>query len=185
MKGFIRAEKRFSLCGLNCALCPMQLGGYCPGCGGGEGNQSCFLAKCSMEHGGLQFCWDCRDYPCPRYDGFDEADSFVPHSCRKADIARVRELGPEAFLTESEEKRRILAELLKDYNDGRRKSLFTAAVYLLPLDALHSVTAVLAGRPELAGQPVKERASAAAELLREAAKSQGISLRLNKKKKGG
>ena len=41
MKGFARAETRFSLCGLNCALCSMQLGGYCPGCGGGAGNQSC------------------------------------------------------------------------------------------------------------------------------------------------
>ena len=34
MKGFTRDETRFSLCGLNCALCSMRLGGYCPGCGG-------------------------------------------------------------------------------------------------------------------------------------------------------
>ena len=34
MKGFTREETRFSLCGLNCALCSMYLGGYCPGCGG-------------------------------------------------------------------------------------------------------------------------------------------------------
>ena len=36
MKGFTREETRFSLCGLNCALCSMHLGGYCPGCGGGR-----------------------------------------------------------------------------------------------------------------------------------------------------
>ena len=36
MKGFTRDETRFSLCGLNCALCSMHLGGYCPGCGGGQ-----------------------------------------------------------------------------------------------------------------------------------------------------
>ena len=29
----------FSLGGLNCGLCPMFLNKYCPGCGGGEGNQ--------------------------------------------------------------------------------------------------------------------------------------------------
>ena len=45
MKGFTRTETRFSLCGFDCALCSMRLGDYCPGCGGGAGNQSCALAK--------------------------------------------------------------------------------------------------------------------------------------------
>lgn len=59
MKGFTRREPLFSLCGLKCGLCRMHLGGYCPGCGGGEGNQSCAIARCSLEHGGPEFCWDC------------------------------------------------------------------------------------------------------------------------------
>ncbi len=185
MKGFIREELRFSLCGLNCALCSMHLGGCCPGCGGGEGNQSCAIARCSLEHGGLQFCWDCPDYPCPNYRGFDEADSFVPHSRREQDIARARELGLEAYLAETEEKRSILAALLMDHNDGRRKALFTTAVYLLPLEELRSVTAVLVSRPELAEQPVKERAMDAAGLLQKAAERRGLSLKLNKKQKKG
>ena len=88
MKGFTRAETRFSLCGLNCALCSMHLGGYCPGCGGGAGNQSCAIAKCSLEHGGVQFCWECPEYPCSRYEGFDDGDSFVPHRSRQQDIAQ-------------------------------------------------------------------------------------------------
>ena len=71
MKGFTRTEPRFSLCGLNCALCSMHLDGYCPGCGGGAGNQSCGIARCSLEHGGVSFCWQCPEYPCPRYEGFD------------------------------------------------------------------------------------------------------------------
>ena len=29
MKGFIRKNQLFSLCGLNCGLCPMLLGGHC------------------------------------------------------------------------------------------------------------------------------------------------------------
>lgn len=82
MKGFTRTETRFSLCGLNCAVCSMHLGGYCPGCGGGTGNQNCALAKCSLEHGGVQFCWECPEYPCTRYEGFDDGDSFVPHRNR-------------------------------------------------------------------------------------------------------
>ncbi|SFP56056.1 hypothetical protein SAMN05216343_10990 [Oscillibacter sp. PC13] len=37
MRGFVRKDLLASLCGLNCALCPMQLDAYCPGCGGGWG----------------------------------------------------------------------------------------------------------------------------------------------------
>ena len=183
MKGFTRTEIRFSLCGLNCALCSMHLGGYCPGCGGGAGNQSCALAKCSLEHGGIQFCWECPEYPCPRYEGFDEGDSFVPHRNRQQDIVRARELGLETCLAQLEEKRAILDRLLAHYNDGRRKTLFNTAVYLLPLEDLRSVMASLDSRPGLGEQAVKERALAAVGLLEEAAGRLGISLKLNKKPK--
>lgn len=185
MKGFTRAETRFSLCGLNCALCSMYLGGYCPGCGGGAGNQSCAIAKCSLEHGGIPFCWECREYPCPRYEGFDDGDSFVPHKNRQQDIAQAREMGLEAYLAHLEEKRAILDELMAQYNDGRRKTFFNTAVYLLPLEDLRFVMDSLNGRPELDGQPIKNRALAAVELLQEAADRRGISLKLNKKLKKG
>lgn len=36
MKDFVREDLLFSLCGLICGLCPMNVGGYCPGCGGRE-----------------------------------------------------------------------------------------------------------------------------------------------------
>ena len=42
MKGFERKNQLFSLCGLNCGLCPMRLGNYCGGCG--NGNQSLNIA---------------------------------------------------------------------------------------------------------------------------------------------
>lgn len=183
IKGFTRAETRFSLCGLNCTLCSMHLGGYCPGCGGGAGNQSCAIAKCSLEHGGVQFCWACPEYPCSRYEGFDDGDSFVPHRNRQQDVAQARELGLETYLAQLEEKRAILDELLAHYNDGRRKTLFNTAVYLLPLEDLRSVMAALSSRPELTEHPIKERALAAVELLQEAADRLNISLKLNKKPK--
>lgn len=181
MKGFTRTETRFSLCGLNCALCSMHLGGYCPGCGGGVGNQSCAIAKCSLEHGGIQFCWECPEYPCPRYEGFDDGDSFVPHRHRQQDVAQARALGLDTYLAQLEEKRTVLEQLLAHYNDGRRKTFFNTAVCLLPLEDLQSVTAALNSRPELSEQAVKERALAAVELLQEAADRRGISLKLNKR----
>ena len=184
MKGFARKETRFSLCGLNCALCSMHLGGYCPGCGGGAGNQSCAKARCSLEHG-IQFCWECPEYPCPHYKDFDDGDSFVPHRNRQQDIAQAQELGLDTYLARLEEKRTILDKLLAHYNDGRRKTLFNTAVYLLPLEDLRCVMALLDSRPEEDDQPIKERALAAVGLLQEAANRQGISLKLNKKPKKG
>ena len=183
MKGFTRAETRFSLCGLNCALCSMHLGGYCPGCGGGAGNQSCTIAKCSLEHGGVQFCWKCPEYPWSRYEGFDDGDSFVPHRNRQQDIARARELGVDAYLARLEEKRTILEDLLANYNDGRRKTFFNTAVYLLPLEDLRTVMASLDSRMGLSEQTAKERALAAVGLLQAAADRRSISLKLNKRPK--
>ena len=180
MKGFTRTKTSFSLCGLNCALCSMHLGGYCPGCGGGAGNQSCTIAKCSLEHGGVPFCWECPEYPCSRYEGFDDRDSFVPHRNRQQDVAKARALGLDAYLAQLKEKRAILDELTAHYNDGRRKTLFNTAVYLLPLEDLHSVMASLGSKPELAGQSDKERALAAVKLLQEAADRRAISLKLNR-----
>lgn len=185
MKNFTRKEPLFSLCGLSCALCSMHLGGYCPGCGGGEGNQSCAIARCSLQHGGVQFCWECPEYPCPRYEGFDAYDSFVPHRNRQQDAALAREMGLEAYMAQLHERMAILSHLLSGYNDGRRKTLFDMAVYLLPLEDLRDVMAELDARQEPARASVKERALAAVGLLQAAADRRGVRLKLNKKPKKG
>lgn len=177
MKGFTRTELRFSLCGLNCALCSMHLGGYCPGCGGGAGNQSCAIARCSLEHGGVAFCWECPEYPCARYDGFDDADSFIPHCGRARDVEAFRALGADAYLAQLSEKREILGLLLTEYNDGRRKTLFTSAACLLPLEDLRTAAAELKAMPDA---PAKEKALAAARLLQNSADRRGVSLKLKK-----
>lgn len=179
MKDFKRANPAFSLCGLNCALCAMHLGGYCPGCGGGAGNQPCAIARCGAEHS-VAFCWDCGEYPCGRYEGFDEYDSFIPHSARQRDVARAQDIGLEAYLTELGEKAEILGFLLEHYNDGRRKSFFSCAIYLLALADIKDVTARL---PSAEILPLKERANQAVRLFQGMADARGVSLRLNKKPK--
>ena len=65
LKGFERKNQLFSLCGLNCGLCPMLLGNHCGGCG--NGNQSCRIAKCSLAHGGIAYCFQCQEYILYRY----------------------------------------------------------------------------------------------------------------------
>ena len=100
MKGFNRKNQLFSLCGLNCGLCPMFLNKNCPGCGGGEGNQSCKIARCSIEHGGAQYCFQCSEYPCEKYDHIDDFDSFITHRNRKSDMEKAKCLGIDAYNAE-------------------------------------------------------------------------------------
>lgn len=139
MKGFLREEPLFALCGLKCGLCLMYVGEYCPGCGGGEGNQSCAKARCSLEHGRVQFCYECGEYPCGQYEGADEYDSFVPCRGRQKDFDRVQKMGIAAFMAELREKMELLSYLLAHFNDGRRKTFFVTAVYLLDIEDLREV----------------------------------------------
>ena len=77
MKGFVRNNQYLSLCGLNCKLCPMNLTGHCSGCG--VDNQSCKIAKCSIEHGKIEYCFQCTSFPCDKYAHIDDFDSFITH----------------------------------------------------------------------------------------------------------
>lgn len=163
MKGFTRKNPHLSLCGLNCSLCPMHLGGHCGGCG--FGNQSCPIARCSLEHGGDEYCHECPEYPCKRYEHIDEKDSFITHRNQKANLEKVRRIGVEAYNAEQAEKLEILEKLLADYNDGRRKTLFCTVVNLMELKDLKEV--LEQAETECVGQPLKERAAIIARLLQE------------------
>lgn len=177
MKGFDRKNQLFSLCGLNCGLCTMRLGGHCGGCG--NGNQSCKIARCSLEHGGVEYCCECPHYPCEKYEKFDEYDSFITHRNRNSDMEKLRNIGADRYNSEQAEKVRLLEYLLSSCNDGRRKTLFCLAVDLLELSDVRAVVDQLMA----ADLPtVKERTVYAAALLQKAADEKGIPLKLNRKK---
>ena len=178
MKDFHRDHPQFSQCGLNCLLCPMQLGGYCPGCGGGEGNQSCAVARCGLDHGGVEYCFQCGEFPCARYEREDAYDSFITHRNRLVDLERAQRDGIEAYQAEQRERCELLGVLLERCNDGRRKTLFSLAANLLELEDLREIMERLAW--EASGLPIKERAGRAAALCKEAAARRGVELRLRK-----
>ncbi len=176
MKGFERENQLLSLCGLNCGLCPMFLGAYCGGCG--NGNQSCVIARCSLEQGNIEYCYECGQYPCKKYDGCEAHDSFITHRRQLSDSERAREIGIAAYNREQLEKKRILEELLENYNDGRRKTLFCVAVNLLELPELRQALTLLR---TAAGLPPKEKSQYAAELLRKLAQKRHVELKLRRK----
>lgn len=182
MKDFIRKDQIFSLCGLNCSLCLMYFGHYCPGCGGGEGNQPCAIARCSRNHGNIEYCFLCKEYPCSQYEDIELYDSFITHRNQKKDMERAARIGLEAYHREQREKAEILNHLLTHYNDGRHKSFFSLAVNLLEVSALSEIIIALDEDTKNSGLSAKEKAKAAETSLKAHAKSSDVVLKQNKKK---
>lgn len=181
MKNFTRTDLWFSLCGLNCGLCPMLLGGHCGGCG--NGNQSCRIARCSLEQPEkVEYCYECGKFPCEKYEALEGYDVFITRQNQMGDLKRAKELGPNSYRREQEERRGILDRLLAQYNDGRRKTLYCLGTNLLPLETLRTILRTLEADPALRPAGPKERAQAAAKLFQRAAEECKIELKLRKKK---
>lgn len=181
MKNFKRNNLLFSLCGLNCGLCPMYLDNYCPGCGGGVGNQLCAIARCSGQHDEVEYCYQCKEFPCEKYEGIDEFDSFITHRNQRNDFERAMKIGLDAYTSEQYEKVEILKYLLANYNDGRRKSFFCVAVNLLELQDVKSVMKQMMFEMESEELALKEKAIRAVNLFQAMAAERDIVLKLNKK----
>lgn len=173
MKDFIRDNLWFSLCGLNCGLCPMKMDGHCPGCGGGEGNQSCVIAKCSIRHDKIEYCNQCQEFPCDKYGKADEYDIFITHRNWKQDFEKMKKMGVKAYNSEQMQKLQILKLLLEGYNDGRRKSFFCLAVNLLDLEDLKTVMEQ--------SLTMKERSTYVVKQFQSLAEQRGVVLKWNRK----
>lgn len=178
MAEFRRSYPLFSLCGLNCGLCPMHAGGYCPGCGGGEGNKPCAIVRCSRQHGNPEYCYLCEAFPCEKFEDSGTLDSFITYRNRMQDLERARREGLNAYQAELSEKIKLLEYFLDTCNDGRRKSFFCLAVNLLDLQDVKDAAKQLAAEPE--GRTPKERAALAVKLFQEAAAKRNIELKLRK-----
>lgn len=181
MKVFKRCNPLLSLCGLNCRLCPMHLDNYCPGCGGGAGNQPCAIARCSQKNSGIEYCYLCNEYPCEKYNGIDEFDSFITHRNQFRDFKKVKRIGLDAYQAEIKEKLEILKYLLANYNDGRQKSFFCLTVNLLELQDIQTVMQHIATETKSDNLTLKEKAKISANLFQALATNRNIVLKLNKR----
>lgn len=88
----------------------------------------------------------------------------------------------ERYETELNEKVRMLEELLKGYDDGRRKSFYCVAVNLLDLQDVKSIMGQISNEIE-PETPLKMKAAAVVRLFEETAVKRGILLQLRKKVK--
>ncbi len=158
----------------------MLLGNYCGGCG--NGNQSCKIAKCSLEHGKIEYCYECGQYPCEKYEHVDEYDSFITHRRQKADLEKARSIGIEQYNLEQQEKIKILSFLLSNYNDGRRKNFFCVAVNLLELSEIQEAVKQIQSNDGLSVLSFKEQCLYATEVIQKIADRRNIKLKLIKKR---
>ncbi len=180
MKHFVRNDLQFSLCGLNCALCSMKLDGYCPGCGGGDENQGCSIARCSLEHGKISYCCECGEYPCERYNNIEQYDSFITHRRQLGDMQKMKEDGIASYHAVLEEKATLLQKLLNSCNDGRHKTFFCLAANLSELSDLKTVMNKIEYEIQADATP-KEKAAIARKHFEDMAEQRGVTLKLNKK----
>lgn len=181
MKGFHRENLLLSLCGLHCGLCPMHLDGHCPGCGGGEGNQSCKIARCSMQQGGIEYCYQCTQYPCVTLLEMEKRDSFITHQNQCRNLERLREIGVVAYKKEQEKKAEILRFLLSECNDGRKKNYYRIAVNLLPLPLLTHTIDRITSSQIWEHWSVHEKSLHMSKILEELAHDQCVILKLQRK----
>lgn len=140
LEKFERTNKYFSLCGLNCGLCGFRLQGNCSGCFKDSFCAvQCPMVPCSINHGNLQHCFECPEYPCKHYDGFDGYDTLVLHRNQRKDMQKAKEMGIDAYTAEQRRKVGLLEKLVENYDDGRSQVFFCTAVNMLSAEDMESI----------------------------------------------
>ena len=171
-----RTYPQFAACGLNCGLCPRYYTvgtSRCPGCAGegfSEVHPPCGILSCCQRKG-LEYCFECDEFPCKKFDNWGDGDSFITHRNYLADMEKTKRIGIEAYKAELNEKIGILETLLTNHDDGRRKGFYCLAVNLLDLQALKTVMERITDETE---------PKAVVRLFEETAAQRGGSLKLRK-----
>ena len=179
-----RTYPEFAACGLNCGLCPRYYtigSSRCPGCAGegfSEVHPTCGVLSCCQRKG-IEYCFECSEYPCAKYDGAGVTDSFITQKNQLRDMDKAKQIGMEAYKAELNEKISILKELLENYDDGRRKGFYCLAVNLLELPDVKAVMEQITGADDK-DIPIKGKAKAAVRLFEDMARQRDVTLKLRK-----
>ncbi len=132
-------------CGIDCGLCPRyqsKAASRCPGCAPegflDRGGQWCKMTRCAVRDRGYETCAECPEFPCSRFDGWDEGDSFVSHLRSIDNLLAIREHGLEAFAVRQRLQIDLLEAMLEEFDEGRSRSYCCLAAALLPVEILGS-----------------------------------------------
>lgn len=179
-----RQEPRFALCGLNCGLCPRyhtEGPSRCPGCGGPEfdlKHPTCAIVRCSSRHGEVEYCIQCQDYPCSRYEQVPPKDSFLTYQNLLENHQMAMEDGLASYVNQLSQRIELLEELLQGYNDGKSKNFFCLATNLLPLQDLQMLMEQLREDTTLILLEPKNRTKKVRAMLEQLALQHSLTLKL-------
>lgn len=72
MTRYLRYEGTIPCCGIFCGGCPNYIRDKNKCCGATTqcGQQKCGIYKCCVEKKNLQFCFECKTFPCSRFKQF-------------------------------------------------------------------------------------------------------------------
>jgi hypothetical protein len=186
MKEYSRKYPLFSLCGLNCGLCPSYQSNSksaCPGCGGKDfclKHPTCPVVTCNRKHDNVEYCFECSLYPCEKYKTPNNKDSFITYQKVKHNFDKCCHIGIGEYQKELNKKVNILEELLEKYNNGRLKSFFCLAVNLLELDDLEEIMEDINKKIENKDIELSEKIKLVVALFETKAQGKNIVLKLRK-----
>jgi len=110
-------------CGLDCFNCPVYLAredeglrtkisqrmgipaeqASCQGCRNEKGtipflnmNEPCSVYKCTEEKG-IDFCYDCSDFPCDHLHPYADKASLLPHNTKVFNLCLIKKMGLETW----------------------------------------------------------------------------------------
>jgi len=171
-----RSYPRFAACGLNCGLCPRYYTAgtsRCPGCSG-EGfsnvHPPCGILSCCQRKE-LEYCFECDEFPCKKYEGIDKTDSFITHKNQITDLEKAKRIGIETYKAKLDKKISILETLLRNHDNGRLKSFFCLTVNLLDLEDIYPVMDSINNETD---------PKTIVQLFEKTAERKGVSLKLRK-----
>lgn len=185
MDEYKREYTLFSLCGLNCGLCPRYHTegiSKCPGCGGKDfhlKHPTCAVISCSKKHGDVEYCYQCDLFPCDKYTKPNTSDSFISYLNVNRDLEKAKN-NLENYKNDLNEKIEILEFLLSNLNDGKRKNFYCLAVNLLQLDDLRDILIKIKEVISIENLSEKDKIQRTVDLLKDKARECGIELKLRK-----
>lgn len=188
-KSYQRDYPTISICGLDCGLCPSFYTegiSRCPGCCGQDffnKHPSCSIITCCIYKHGCDICCDCKDFPCNRYEHTGEVDSFITYRNVIKNFNYIKKYGLKKYIEEQNPRMELLKKMLENYNDGRSKSFFCIACTLLSIDMLdRSFIIAVKKTGEQHITDIKAKAKLLKGILKKAAESENVELKLRKSK---
>ena len=179
MKEIDRNDSYFSMCGLNCGVCPMQIHGDCGGCfTGSPCYEGCPIVHCEHRKDNMEYCFECDKFPCDKYDGFDSYDSLIPHiNCIK-DMEKAKKIGIDKYLNELKEKRQILEYMIDEYDCDNNDIFYCTAANLMSVSDFRKVYEEAENVTKELNQ--KEKSKYLIKRLKEVAKEHNIEIKLRR-----